>query len=83
MEVTGNQCGKAKSKVLRERKANHENHFQDYEIIKLRYIYGMKELLSRLRLFLEQLLEANRGFIVYTFVLKHKENLGNKRADLS
>ena len=57
--------------------------FQGYEIIKLRYIYGMKELLSRLSLFLEQLLEANIGFIVYMFVLKHKENLGNKRVDLS
>ena len=34
MEVTDNQCGKAKSKVLRERKASHGNHFSriwDYQ----------------------------------------------------
>lgn len=34
LEVTDDQCGKAKSKVLRERKASHEMHFSriwDYQ----------------------------------------------------
>lgn len=57
MVVSEEQCSKAKSRPLSERKAGHQKHFSRFGIIKQRSFDLIKGAYLRYRLFQGQLLE--------------------------